>query len=356
MAPESALKILFIARNYPPVIGGMEKNAESFYLNVKKLAQVDLQANPLGKKNLIPFSLQTLLYLVRNVKKYDVVHFSDAVLSPMLPLIRLFSNAKITFTVHGLDVVYSNPLYSFTVRHFLSRADRIFPVSKYTYEQCVARGIKPEKLLVIPNGITPENIPLHDKVEIKGFLDKHAIEKKNQKILFSIGRLVERKGHAWFIQNVFPRLPDDTLYFIGGEGPDFPKVLRLIEEGGYSGRIIAPGRVSEDEKQMLYQIADLFIMPNITVKNDPEGFGIVLLEAGTYNVPVIATNIEGISSAVIDGVTGRLITEGDVQGFVDAITNCEIDRAAIRTVIEENFTWTNIARMYLDEFQKLVGR
>ncbi len=126
------LKILFVARNYPPVIGGLEKNAEDYYRNVSKIATVDLLANPLGKNHLVSFTLETVFYLIKNGNKYDVVHFNDAVLSPLIPIIRAFSKAKVTFTVHGLDVVYDNPLYQFLVRKFLKRADRVFAISKYT--------------------------------------------------------------------------------------------------------------------------------------------------------------------------------------------------------------------------------
>lgn len=355
MNQKADLDILFIARNYPPIIGGLEKNAEEFYVNVSKLAHVDLLANRKGKKHLTGFTLSTIWYLARHAKKYDVIHFNDTALAPILFVIRLFSKAKVTFTANGLDVVYPNPIYSFLMRNSLIRADKVFPVSKYTYDQCLARGVKPERLKIILNGITLEDQIHHSEEEVAAFLNKYSIDHEKRKILVSVGRLVERKGHAWFIQSVFPHLPDDYIYIIGGDGSDYQKVVGLIREGGLEKRVYALGRVSEAEKQIIYQIADTFIMPNITVKNDPEGFGIVLLEAGCYNVPVVATGIEGISSAVLDGITGILISEGDVQGFIDAITNMNLDRTKIRPAIEENFTWEKVAQNFLNAFQELAA-
>lgn len=350
----SELKILFVARNYPPVIGGLEKNAEDYYRNVSKIANVDLLANPLGKKHLAAFTLKTIFYLINNGNKYDIVHFNDAVLSPLIPIIRAFSKAKITFTVHGLDVVYDNPVYQFLVRLFLKRADRVFAISRYTRQQSIDRGVKPEKLSIIPDGLTPGNQNFYNEKEVQSFLAKYSLKVQNKKILVSIGRLVERKGHAWFIKSVFPIIPKDFIYLIGGEGPERPKLLNLIQETGLSERVFAIGRVTEEEKEIMYQIADLFIMPNISMNNDPEGFGIVLLEAGSFNLPVVATDIEGISSAVLDGITGRLVPEKDVERFVSAITYPDIDRTKIKSAIEKNFNWKNIAQQYIEEFQLLI--
>ena len=113
--------------------------------------------------------------------------------------------------------------------------------------------------------------------------------------------------------------------------------------------------MSDEEKNCLYQISDLFVMPNISVKNDQEGFGIVLLEAGRYGLPVIASNIEGIKDAVIDGKTGHLIEEKNAQGFINNITNPDIDLSLLKNIISSNFDWRNIARRYYIEFDKMIS-
>jgi len=353
MKQKENLRILFIARNYPPVIGGLEKNAEGFYGNLKNIANIDLLANTRGKKHLVSFLTRAIVFLLFKAGRYDVIHFNDAVLSPIIPLIRLFSKAKVTFTVNGLDVVFDDPFYQRLVHRYLTRADRVFPISKYTSEECLKRGVNPERIRIIPVGLIMDERRIHNEIEVQNFLSKNAINVGGRKIIVSIGRLVERKGHAWFIRSVFPSLPDDYVYIIGGEGPERQKITHLIEQAGLKDRVFSIGRVTEEEKEIMYQVADLFIMPNITVKNDPEGFGIVLLEAGSYNVPVVATDIEGISSAVMDGVTGRLIPEGDVQGFVTAISNPLLERDKIRSIIEKYFNWNSIAQQYLDEFKFL---
>ena len=115
------------------------------------------------------------------------------------------------------------------------------------------------------------------------------------------------------------------------------------------------GYVTEAEKICLYNIADLFIMPKIMDQNDQEGFGIVLLEAGSYGLPSIATGIEGITDAVIPGVTGTLVNEKYSDGFIDAITNAEFNRQSIVQKIKQKYNWKKIAKEYFDEFINLTS-
>ena len=100
------MRILFIARTYPPLVGGMERFARDFHQFVGELTDMKLMANPQGKRRILIFFFKVMGHLICNARKYDLVHFNDAILAPLLPVIRLFSRAKITFTVHGLDIVF----------------------------------------------------------------------------------------------------------------------------------------------------------------------------------------------------------------------------------------------------------
>ena len=348
------MKILFIARTYPPLIGGMERFAEDFYNHFQKISEIKLLANLGGKKNIIPFFLKSLFFLIHNSKNYDVIHFSDVVLSSLIPVIRLFSNAKVTFTVHGLDIVYPYFGYQKFTPFFLKRADRIFAVSRYTMEQCIARGVPKEKLLVIPNGIKFDKIDIYSKPKKLSLLSKYNIPFEGKEILLSLGRLTMRKGNCWFLENVFNNLSDKYIYIIAGAGPEQGSIMKLLLELNLTDRVFMLGRVSEEEKNCLYQISDLFIMPNISVKNDQEGFGIVILEAGRYGIPVIASKIEGICDAVIDQKTGILVEEKDAEGFMKAIMKSNIDHSCLPDIVASYFDWKNIVKRYNKEFDKLV--
>ena len=350
------MRLLFIARTYPPLVGGMERFASDFYNNYRKLGEIDLLANPGGNKTLIHFTFKTLVFLIVNSGIYDVIHFSDAILSPLVSVIRILSKAKISFTVHGLDIVYPHFGYQKLILPFLRKADKVFAVSRYTLEQCEARGVSPEKLMVIPNCM---NFELQDerqapKMDGQELLVKFNIDAKEKKILLTVGRLIRRKGHAWFLENVITQLPDNYIYLIAGFGPEYDTLKYMVDKLNLAGRVYLLEWVSDIEKQHLYQIADLFIMPNISIPGDQEGFGIVVLEAGMHGLPVIAANLEGIRDAVIDGKTGNLVKEKDVKGFLSAILDSGFDSSAVKDIVALRFDCMNIARKYHNEFEKMT--
>ena len=347
------MKLLFIARTYPPIVGGMEKFASDFYENYRKKGKIDLFANTGGKKMILFFFIKAVFLLVFRSRNYDVIHFGDAVLSPLIVVIRFVSRAKVSFTVHGLDVVYSRFGYQKIILPFLRRADRVFAVSQFTLEQCELRGVSREKLMVIPNCINFEYINTFSESDTSQVISKFKIDVKEKKILFTVGRLIKRKGHAWFLANVFKNLSEHYIYIIAGLGPEYEAIKQVVQDLGFANRVYLLGYVSEDEKKCLYQISDLFIMPNIRIPGDQEGFGIVLLEAGGYGLPVIASRIEGISDAVLDGKTGRLVNEKDAPGFLDAIMNSGIDVSALKDTVISSFDCAKIAETYYTEFKQM---
>jgi glycosyltransferase involved in cell wall biosynthesis len=89
-------------------------------------------------------------------------------------------------------------------------------------------------------------------------------------------------------------------------------------------------------------------MPNISIPGDVEGFGIAALEAGACGLPVIASNIQGIRDAIIDGVTGYLVGERDVEAFLSRIQGMDLDRRRVRSEVAGRFSWSKIGLAYAE--------
>jgi glycosyltransferase involved in cell wall biosynthesis len=348
------MRLLFITRTYPPLIGGMERFASDFYENYRVTADIDLLANSGGKKTFVFFLVKTIFFLVGHSRSYDVVHLYDGVLFPLIPVIKLSSKARVSLTVNGLDIVYSRFGYQRIMPFFLKMADMIIAISQYTAQQCRARGVPAEKVIAIPIGVAPtagDTCSAHEQDAVKL---RYGIPREGKIALITVGRLVARKGHEWFIANVVKDLPDNYIYLIVGMGPRREAISRLVDQLDLSERVFLLGSLPEREKNCLYQTSDLFIMPNIHIAHDQEGFGIVLLEAGRYGLPVIATSIEGIRDAVIDGKTGCLVAEKDAAAFIKKILDPGIDRSALPDAIATHFDWSRIIARYSDEFKKMV--
>jgi glycosyltransferase involved in cell wall biosynthesis len=334
----------------------MEKFASDFYNYYRKRGAITLLANPGGKKSIPFFFIKAAFFLIFHSRKYDIVHIYDAVFSPLALFVKTFSKAKVSFTVNGLDIVYSRFGYQKFMPFFLGKADKIFALSQSTMEQCAIRGIPAEKLAIVPVGLNFASVDFFSDQKKSQILSNLNVSIEQKKVLVTVGRLVKRKGHAWFIENVLISLPSHYVYLIVGDGPERNVIMDAARRLNLSHRVYLLGRVSDEEKNCLYQIADFFVMPNIRVENDQEGFGIVLLEAGYYGLPVVASNIEGIRDVVIDQKTGRLIPEKDADGFVDVILNFNTERSGISATLASFFSWERVIDQYYIAFEELAKR
>jgi len=354
-------RILFITRNYPPKVGGLE----TYSCNLIKEFQAhgSTYKITLSKsiKHLLwffPYSFFRALYLIR---KYSVqfVHLCDGLLAPLGILLKHLTGVKVTVTIHGLDITYKNSFYQMFIPWCITKLDGVVCVSHSTRDECVRRIIPcPKCCTVIPNGIRPDQLYLkQSKNELRRKLENLiGISLNNKKILFTIGHLVKRKGVAWFVENVMPRLEDSCLYVVAGEGPERKTIQEIVDRYNLQDRVLLLGELSDEDRKFIYNASDIFIMPNITVTGDVEGFGIVALEAGSCGLPVVASNIQGLRDAVINGKTGYLVEEGGVDGFVGRITDMNLDKAQIREIVNSTFDWAKIYKRYHDVFVKLRSK
>ena len=148
-------------------------------------------------------------------------------------------------------------------------------------------------------------------------------------VLLTVGRLVARKGVRWFVAEVMPKLPPSVHYLVAGSGPDLTNIEHAIAAAGSHAQVHLLGRVSEDEREDLLRGSDLFVQPNIPIEGDMEGFGLVVLEAATRGTPVVASALEGLRDAVVDGETGFLVAPSDAEAWSTRVTSLAADRTGL---------------------------
>jgi glycosyltransferase involved in cell wall biosynthesis len=116
--------------------------------------------------------------------------------------------------------------------------------------------------------------------------------------------------------------------------------------------------VSDEELLMMYNSADLFVLPSIVdSQGNTEGLGVVLLEAMACGVPVIGSDVGGIPDIIEDGETGLLVEEKDVEGLSRIIVHL-IDDDDFKDeliingggYVKKKFSWDNIAEIYLNAY------
>lgn len=344
--------VLLITRTFPPSIGGMERYSYDLFSNLNNNINVDLLANKKGKLFLIPFLIRAVIYVFINRKKYTNIHIGDGVLAPIGFIAKFLTHAKISVTIHALDIVYDKYFYQCIIPPLISRLDKIICVSKYTLQQCVARNIDYKKCLVIPNGIDFSKLS-PTKISSKELEKKFDFKFGNKVLLLSVCRLVKRKGIVWFVNEVITNLSDNYMYVIVGSGPEKLNILNSIIKHKLQEKVIVLENISEEEKIALIKHASFLIMPNILVKGNAEGFGISIIEAAAYGLPSVASNIDGIPDAVIDGVTGKLVEPMDKAGFIDVINHMKFDKEQIIETIKNKYNWSILIKDYIQLFSSI---
>lgn len=327
------------------MVGGLESYSRDFYHAMKKKMDMEIIYNNKGKALLPFFLLYCICFILLNRKKYNHIHLADGALAPLGFIIKRLLAKKISITIHALDIIYPSSIYQWLIPRCISKLDYVIGVSRFSIDACIARGMEKENCSVIPNGIDFTRLPgLELSLEL--IEKKYQLELANRKVLVSVGRLIKRKGIRWFVAEVMPILPEEYIYLIGGDGPERNDILQTIRALNLNHRVFLLGYISGEEKAALYQNAELFIMPNISVAGDAEGFGISIIEAAAYGLPCLATNIEGIRDAVTEGVTGRLLNERDHRGFYQGITGAQFVRKKIKQVTREKYDWSVLADRY----------
>lgn len=143
----------------------------------------------------------------------------------------------------------------------------------------------------------------------------------DEKIILSVGRLVERKGHDLVIKalpEVLKHHPD-AKYVIVGDGPHRGALVHLVGELGIDANVVFAGALNDDERNQWLAKCSMLVMPAREMKQDVEGFGMVFLEAYAFLKPVIGGRSGGVSEAVRDGETGLLVDPASVEEMAQAI-------------------------------------
>jgi glycosyltransferase involved in cell wall biosynthesis len=140
--------------------------------------------------------------------------------------------------------------------------------------------------------------------------------------LLALGRLVPKKGFPVLLKACRHLLEQgvDFHLTLAGDGPQRPELLSLIRRYRLADRVTLPGFVPHREVSGLFQQAHLFLMPCvIAATGDRDGLPNVILEAMAHAVPVVATDVSGISEAVLPGKTGWLVPPDDSQALAQAV-------------------------------------
>lgn len=363
---EKNINIMF--QYLDPTKGGIENTAYYLFVELKKKYNVcgaSMTVDPdLRLKNVEYFSSKYKgwrYFLMRNFWQYKKSKKGDTTVNLCMTWFNAIGAyfAKKRYgtpyicLVHGDDIIFNC-----TNEHFLKKVGKkvkrlMAPrVLQLADALCINSRNTSKLLHVIASN--KNEIIIHPGIH---FEDLHTSWKEKEEfIILSLGRHVERKGFQFVIKalpELVKRIPN-LKYILAGEGPLTREYMRLAEQLGVSKYIEFVGKVGEAEKYNLYQTCDVFIMPSINVGQSVEGFGMVFVEANMAGRYAVGTLSGGIPDAIIEGVTGHLLKDVTEETICEDLYHIYLNLNSLYTeeLIKLRVDWAkkhsycNIAKQY----------
>ncbi|MDH3591980.1 MAG: glycosyltransferase family 4 protein [Planctomycetota bacterium] len=268
-------------------------------------------------------------------------------------------NIPLVTVVHGTDVTRPMPwLKRRWLKSTLAGSAKIVSVSRFTADWLVEHlGMPSASIAVVPNGVEPEAF-----AACADFADlKARLELGDEKIVLTLSRIIERKGHDMVIR-ALPAIRESvpgTRYLIAGPGHDdeIERLKTIAREHGVFDAVTFLGYVARDDLARLYGLCDVYAMPSRfdTRTGDSEGFGITYLEANACRKPVIGGRSGGVADAIVDGETGFLVdphSPAEIAERATAVLRDPARAAAMgevgyRRVVDE-YNWRAISQRILE--------
>lgn len=289
----------------------------------------------------VPFVLKSAFCSL--FRDYDLVHAHYGFHSAFLPAI--IKRKPLVITFHGSDVLYEplrNKFYCKLQRFVVSRANFLIAVSNDVKESLIKHlGAHPNKVSVITCG-----------VDTRSFLPLEKEKKRTElgipedsKVILYVGKLNHGKGVDLLLECA--KRMQEAYFILIGEGK--------IRASYKNCRFVDPQPNHTLAKW--YSAADVFLLPSRS-----EGTPVVVLEALSCGIPVVASKVGGIPDLIKDGETGYLIEPENVDMFEeklrDLLENAEKRRQMGlrgRKDMIENYDSLKIAERIKQIYEKVLA-
>lgn len=280
-------------------------------------------------------------------------------LSGELPIGLKNSGIKSVVTIHDLIFLrhpqyyhwIDRKIYTWKFHKTIKQADRIIAISECTKRDILEFGkINPEKIEVIYQSCNPKFTTTPSEQDIENTTVKYNLPKR---YLLCVGSIEERKNLMLAV-NALPFLPDDIhLVAVGKKTKYADKVNKQADKIGVSQRLHLLSGVSDDELNVIYKKAEVFVYPSRY-----EGFGIPIIEAIFCGLPVVACTGSCLEEA--GGPDCSYVNPDDTEGMATAIMHLLNDkeeckrRIALSLEYVQKYKGVNIASQVFELYKNLL--
>lgn len=363
------MKIAVIGtRGFPGVQGGIENHCEQLYTHMNKdecdvtvfTRKQYVAPNMFKYKNvsLVPLScpdgkyLEAIFHSLKSVfaaRKInpDLIHSHGIGPSVITPLCRLLG-MKVVVTNHGPEYRRKKwPLFAKIFLRFCEWMSMRFATEIIAVSDTIAQDIKEKfnrEAAVIPNGVD-----MPDRVNPRQSLEMYGLEK--MKYIIAVGRIVPEKGFDDLIDAFTEcKFSGWKLCIVGEADHEDRYSINLKAKVKAAKDVILTGFLTGEPLRELYSSAGLFVLPSYH-----EGLPIALLEAMSYGLSCIASNIPANKN--IELSEERFFKVGDIKSLKDKLEMfikspmTENERNQEIGLISEKYNWRRIAQMTLDVYK-----
>ncbi len=268
------------------------------------------------------FSYIQVLRLAKIIlqKRIDIVHTNNS--DEAITAARLL-NRKVVLHLHGIG--------DYETHKLRNKADSYIAISDFVAEQGIKKGYDKNKITVLKNPVVENKI---DPSRVDFYKNKFSIN-DGDKVFGIVGRVIQWKGQLEFLEaaaGVLSEFEHSKALIIGdmsdGTKNYFDKVKSRIAELGLEDRVIITGYIADVHNIMA--CLDVLVHSSISI----EPFGLVLTEAMSMGIPVIASNKGAPPEIIKDGVTGRIIDSTETDRVASAITEFLSDNDLAKNIAD----------------------
>jgi glycosyltransferase involved in cell wall biosynthesis len=242
-----------------------------------------------------------------------------------LPVTYLISRIRrIPFVLWtGIWMTIDTPFHrlAFPLTRWIYRqADAIVVYGEHVKRYLADQGISPEKIFVaahaVDNSLYAGAVSVQEQAKLRS-----ALSLDGRKVVLYLGRLEAIKGLEYLLRAFADLRTNDAVLVLAGDGSLSGSLKALARELGIEQSVRFAGYVSPEAAQPYYAIADVFVLPSVTMPTGKETWGLVVNEAMNQGLPVIATDAVGAAAGglVQSGVNGFVVPERDTGALTEAM-------------------------------------
>lgn len=297
------------------------------YLFLKLLTEIIEQSNSLIDffKGLAVLPKSLLLAKILKSKKVDHIHSLSTTSTAVMAHI-ISSNLKVpwSYTLHSSSIINSRYKRSFLFRS--RSASKCRTISQITAND-LSNFIGPS--------LSKKVSMVHLGVDIEGFIEEKIIT-NDPLVIVTPAELKVHKGHVYAIDAAKILIEtgfSDFKWFFYGNGPLLNELQKKVKELNLINHCFFFGNIDHQKLLNKYKNneVDIVISPSISILDVFEGIPVSLMEAMSYEVPVIATDCGG-TKELVDGQSGILVNQKDSEAVAHAIIKLA-DKPEYRTKI-----------------------